>query len=366
MIAAILCLIPAAFALSCPLTWAAGRLGRRWGQLDMPGGRKAHQAPTPATGGMAIFATIAGLAGAAMAGVHLAGDSFWQRVLPAAAAHLPGAARQTPMALGLLACLAALHGMGVIDDRRGLGPFVKLGAQLVCGAVMAIGFEVRLLELLGPAASVAVTVLWFAALTNAFNFLDNMDGLAGGVAAICAAVLLAAALLHGQWFIAGMLAVLIGSLLGFLVFNFPPASIFMGDGGSLIVGFLLAFCSVRLTYLAPGGAADGGQPGGWWAVLTPLVVMAIPLYDLASVTLIRLAQGRSPFVGDAQHFSHRLVRKGLSRRAAVVVIWCCTLATALGGVMLASAGPLHAGLIAAQTAAVLATLALLERGGSGS
>jgi len=209
--------------------------------------------------------------------------------------------------------------------------------------------------------SVAVTVLWFAAITNAFNFLDNMDGLSAGVATICAALLLACALLSGQWFVAGVLALLIGALLGFLAFNFPPASIFMGDGGSLVIGFLLAFGSVRVTYTDLDTPA--ATSGGWWAVLTPLVVLAIPLYDLTSVTLIRLSQGRSPFVGDTQHFSHRLVQRGLTRSAAVIVIYAGTLAAGLGGVLLTQVTHAwQAGLIAAQTAVILIMLALLERG----
>jgi UDP-GlcNAc:undecaprenyl-phosphate GlcNAc-1-phosphate transferase len=194
-------------------------------------------------------------------------------------------------------------------------------------------------------------------ITNAFNFLDNMDGLAGGVATICAGIFLAAALISGQWFVAAALALLIGALLGFLVFNFPPASIFMGDGGSLVVGFLMGLCAVRVTYYDPQlGSA-------WWAVFTPAIVLAIPLYDLTSVTLIRIAQRKSPFVGDTQHFSHRLVKRGLSRPAAVMVVWACTLATGLGGVMIGFVAPWQAALIVAQTAAVVLVLALLERTG---
>jgi len=168
-------------------------------------------------------------------------------------------------------------------------------------------------------------------------------------------MLLAAALIHGQWFIAAVLGLLVGALLGFLVFNHPPARIFMGDGGSLVVGFVTAFCAVRITYYDP---ALGTR---WWSVFTPIVVLTIPLYDLLSVTLIRIPQGRSPLVGDTQHFSHRLVRKGLTRPAAVGVIWACTLATGLGGVMLGRLAGWQAALVVAQTLAVLIVLALLER-----
>jgi UDP-GlcNAc:undecaprenyl-phosphate GlcNAc-1-phosphate transferase len=151
------------------------------------------------------------------------------------------------------------------------------------------------------------------------------------------------------------------------VFNVPPAKVFMGDGGSLVLGLLLAVISIRTTYFdtevgtAASGGAKQGAPGAWYGVLMPLMVLAIPLYDFTSVTLIRLAQGKSPFVGDQNHFSHRLVRKGLSRRAAVIVIWLCTLATGLAGVMLGSLEGWQAALAAGQTVAILALLALLER-----
>jgi UDP-GlcNAc:undecaprenyl-phosphate GlcNAc-1-phosphate transferase len=219
---------------------------------------------------------------------------------------------------------------------------------------MVLWFDVRLLELLGPAPSVFLTILWIVTVTNAINFMDNMDGLAGGVSAVAAVFFMIAALVNGQWFIAATLALLIGALAGFLVFNAPPARIFMGDGGSLVIGFLLGVLTARTTYYHP----DLG--GGWYGVFMPLVVLAIPLYDLASVTIIRLRQGRSPFVGDEQHFSHRLVQRGLSRRAAVVVICCLTAVTGIGGVSLGRLEGWQAILVGVQTGLVLLTLALFE------
>ena len=354
MILACLALVIVAFLIACPLTASMRRVGLWLGQMDRPGERKIHTTPIPATGGVAIFAGIALPLAAVLTGAWSVPQSWW----PAAVRpHLPGVREQTAMALALLGCLAVLHVIGWVDDRRGLGPWAKLWVQIGAATVLVTFFQVRLLELLGPIPSMVVTVLWFVAITNAFNFLDNMDGLSAGVACVCACLFFAAATVGGQWFIAGLLALLIGALLGFLVFNFPPAVIFMGDAGSLVIGFLLAFCSVRITYLDP---ASGLEPQ-WWGVLAPVIVLAIPLYDLASVTLLRLWQGKSPFVGDTQHFSHRLVRKGLSRRAAVGVIWACTLAAGLSGVMLPHLSAWQAALAVAQTAAILFVLALLEK-----
>ena len=186
------------------------------------------------------------------------------------------------------------------------------------------------------------------------------------MAIVIAGLYLAATLLAQQWFIASVCALLIGALLGFAVFNFPTAKLYMGDAGSLVVGLLLAIISVRTTYYhwpdptdAPG-PASGSIDASWYGMLMPIVIMAVPLYDMITVTLIRLRQRRSPFVGDLNHFSHRLVRRGLSKRAAVMVVWMATAATGLGGVMFGSLAPWQALLVASQAAIVVALLARLE------
>ncbi len=357
MITACLSLIAVAFVIACPMTAVMRRMGRRLGQMDNPGDRKIHTQPIPATGGIAIVAGIVVPMIGALAAINWLPNSVWSKFLPQAITYLDGARGVSGMALALLGAILALHITGLIDDRKALGPYSKLAIQLAVAAVLVIGFDVRLLVLLGPVGSCAVSIIWLVAITNAFNFLDNMDGLSGGVATICGSIFMAAAIVNEQWFVAAMLALLVGALLGFLVFNVHPASIFMGDAGSLVIGFMLALLSVRITYFH----ATEQPRVGWWAVLTPLVVLAIPLYDFTSVTLIRLAQGKSPFVGDKQHFSHRLVRKGLSRRAAVAVIWACTLATGIGGIMLSRVEAWQAALIVSQTAVILIVLALLER-----
>jgi UDP-GlcNAc:undecaprenyl-phosphate GlcNAc-1-phosphate transferase len=150
-----------------------------------------------------------------------------------------------------------------------------------------------------------------------------------------------------------------------LVFNFPwratrPARIFMGDGGSLPVGFLLAALAIQITFTAPDDP-EYALGARWYGVLTPLVILAVPLYDSVIVTLLRLGQGKSPMVGDHQHFSHRLVMRGLSSRGAVLLI--CALATTcgIGGLLLGTAAPWQAVLIGAQTIMVLLTVATLEQ-----
>ena len=132
----------------------------------------------------------------------------------------------------------------------------------------------------------------------------------------------------------------------------------MGDGGSLVLGFLMAVLTARTTFYSP---EEGfGLGGGWYGVFMPVVVLAIPVYDFVTVTLIRLRQGRSPFVGDQQHLSHRLVQRGLSRRGAVVVIWAATFVAGTGGIALARLEAWQALLVGLQTFAILVMLALLE------
>lgn len=373
MIAAVLCLIPAALALSWPLTWWLRRLGVRLGRLDSQGAA-GHTKPivrhVPNIGGIAIVAAVLAPLILGLLVLRLVPEDTIAGLIPSLREHLPGIVVRTPMAVALALALVGMHLLGLVDDRRALGPWVKLGVQFVLAAfVVLFPFDLnessRLLTLLdttpglaavAPWPSVLLTILWLVVVTNAINFMDNMDGLAGGVSCIAAGLFLTAALLNGQWFIAALLALLVGALLGFLCFNFPPASIFMGDGGSLVVGFLLGFLTVRTTYIDPQSTS------AWYGVFMPLVVLAVPIYDLLAVVIIRLSQGRSPFVGDQQHFSHRLVKRGLSVRMMLMVVYGVTLTTGLTGIYL---GHLTHGWMAAlagaQVVITLIVLGIYER-----
>jgi UDP-GlcNAc:undecaprenyl-phosphate/decaprenyl-phosphate GlcNAc-1-phosphate transferase len=166
------------------------------------------------------------------------------------------------------------------------------------------------------------------------------------------------ALVIGQWFVAATLACLTGGLLGFLVFNFPPARIFMGDSGSLVVGFVLGVLTLRTNFLLPGDDLSTH----WYAVFAPLLVLALPLYDLTTVSLIRISKGKSPFQGDKNHFSHRLVNRGMSRRTAVLCLYLVTAATSIAAIILPAARTqLQASLILLQAILVIGVVALLEQ-----
>lgn len=377
MVALCLALVAASFGISVVLTRAMISVGHRSGAIDTPGVAghvKPESRRIPNIGGVAIFW---GIVAPVVGGLALLWPAAATGDLPAflpdaLGAHVEGVAKRGPMVLVLLGCLTVLHVVGLIDDRRPLGAWSKLVLMLGTATAVVLAGDSRLLSMLdahvgGAWLSIGLTILWIVLVTNAMNFIDNMDGLSGGVCAIASGLFLAATLVQGQWFVAALLAVLLGSVLGFLVFNVPPAKIFMGDGGSLVIGFLLAFLTVRTTYYAAAGTEEAealvNAPSMWYGVFMPLVVLAIPMYDFVSVTAIRLWQGKSPFVGDMQHFSHRLVKHGLSKRAAVIVIWGLTLVTGIGGVSLASLEGWQAVLVGVQTVATLMVLAVLEFAG---
>ncbi len=339
------------------------RVAPRLGFVDKPGGRKIHDNPKPLGGGVAIFLGFA----VPLLGVLIALNCITIAPKPGDRfnAYLSGAVERTPMALCLVGAMLAMHILGLIDDRRALGPYLKLVVQLGIIAAFVIPFrEMRILSVLDKQfgthslISTILAILWIGVITNAFNFLDNMDGLSSGVAAVSATAFLIATLSIEQWFVAGSLAMLLGALLGFLMWNFPPAKIFMGDSGSLVIGMVLGILTVLTTYLPPGKQWGAG----WYAVFMPVIVMALPLYDLLVVSALRLARGKSPFVGDTNHFSHRLVARGMSRRTAVLCLYLVTAATAIGGILLPHVNsPFAAALIFIQTLLVLGVVALLEQ-----
>ena len=358
-----LSLVAVSFVLAWALCGLVLRISLRAGALDteaMAGQVKAERRAVPNTGGIGIAGVIFGLMALGLLAVGVVTADQLPGWASAAGEHLDGMRSMRGMGWALLAGGVWLHGLGVIDDRRPLGPVVKLACMVAPPLLLATAFDTRLLTLLdghvgGAWLSVIVTVVWFLAVTNAMNFMDNMDGLCAGVAAVAGAMFLAAVLVGGQWFVASVLALVVGGCAGFLVWNRPPAKMFMGDGGSLVIGYLLAFATVRTTYV---DAATGVS--AWYGVLIPVVVLAVPLYDMLSVTAIRLSQGKSPMVGDLQHFSHRLVRRGLSKRAAVAVIVALSGATGISGLLLIGAGDWQAVAIGGQVLLLLGVLAVFE------
>ena len=342
------------------------RYSARIGLMDQPGLRKVHQTPIARSGGIAIFWAIAIplLIGIATAGLFT--HQPLENYLPQSVRmYLPGLAAHSLLALWLLICTLGIHMVGLMDDHKAMAAMPKLVWQLLIAGALVGGGECiqtggfRVLTFMdhlfpgGALLSAVVSVVWIVVLTNAFNFMDNMDGLSAGVAAICGSLFFIAALQTHQWFICGLLLLYVGAATGFLFHNFPPAKIFMGDGGSMVLGFFLSALTIRTTFYAGHGR--------WYALLMPLLVAAVPLYDFVVVCLLRLHRGRSPFLGDTNHFSHRLTRHGFSKRGAVLVIYAVTLACGLSAPLLAKANGLEAVLIGVQCLSILTIVGILER-----
>ncbi len=357
------------FAIAWVGTLLMKRIAPAIGFVDKPGGRKIHSNPKPLGGGVAIFLGFALPVLLGLAIVHFTEPSRFAVILTKGhteqlGAYWSGIRDRTPVAMGILLAAFLLHLLGLADDRKALGPYFKLFVQIsvITGLVLALR-ELRAFKYLdvgglGQWPSIIVTILWIGVITNAFNFLDNMDGLSAGVAAVCTAAFLVTTLLIHQWFVAAALALLLGALLGFLCFNFAPATIFMGDSGSLLIGLILGTLTVRTTALQPGEHFGAG----WYSVFAPVIVLAVPLYDLIVVSIIRLSRGKSPFVGDTNHFSHRLVARGMSRRTAVLCLYLISAATASAAIILPHA---QSGFIAimifVQTLLILGVVMLLEQ-----
>jgi UDP-GlcNAc:undecaprenyl-phosphate GlcNAc-1-phosphate transferase len=297
-------------------------LWRKWclkvGLVDEPGQRKIHAAPVPLAGGLAVLTGLTlPLAGGAIAvkldllGINAAGLLSY------------GMSRRAMELIAIVLGALGMVALGCWDDKHELRPAAKFGGQLLIAVLVALAGVRITLFVHSAFFSYAITVLWILTVTNALNFLDNMNGLCAGlgvVGAWCFAVIAATA---GQYLVALIAFVGAGALLGFLPYNFPHASAFLGDAGSHLVGYLLAVLSILPHFYSQKNPEV-------FAVFKPLLVLAVPLVDLVWVMILRWRLGQPFYVGDNNHLSHRLVRRGWSRPGAVLFIW---LLAALSGAL---------------------------------
>ena len=273
------------FLLGVALTPLVIVLARRAGLVACPRADRWSNRPTALMGGTAIFGAFAG-------GLALT-------------------SRLSPNLIITLAAASLIFAVGLADDLRSLRPQHKLLAQ-VAAACMLVAGGVHFGIEGGNALSWLLTILFVVGITNALNLLDNMDGLAAGVASTAALVLMAGAAFTGNGPAAAAAAGLAGAALSFLVYNFHPARVFMGDCGSMFLGLTLAALAIQ-TSTAAGTAAA-------WAILFPCVALAVPIFDTAFVTVMRKLHGRAISQGGCDHTSHRLVRLGLSEPQAVLLL----------------------------------------------
>jgi UDP-GlcNAc:undecaprenyl-phosphate GlcNAc-1-phosphate transferase len=280
-------IIAGSFTLSVLLTFIVRQLARRFGFVAQPKLDRWHKKPTAVLGGVAIFATVV---------------LVYVFALP-----------HSRQGWVILASSAFLFVIGLIDDLVSIKPYQKLIGQ-VMGASMVTYYGLTLPWTNLETLNLMITIFWLVGITNAVNLLDNMDGLAAGIAAIAALVLTLSAGISSQPSEMWLLVVFTTALAGFLCFNFNPASIFMGDCGSMFVGFFLA-SSVLLN-------ASGGRSRSLFLVLAvPVLILFVPIFDTTLVTVMRKLKGRAASQGGRDHMSHRLVGLGLSERSAVLMLW---------------------------------------------
>jgi len=294
-------------------------VARRIGAVDRPGVRTIHQSPIPRIGGVAIFLSATVLIGSVIFLNNNIGQSF---------------RASAPQVLTLLACAVLIFVVGLLDDLKGLPARVKFLAELVTAlALCAAGVRITEIELTSQwvvplgGFGYLLTVLWIVGVTNAVNLSDGLDGLAAGVSAIACGVIAIFAIHSGSVMMAVFMLALLGSLSGFLVFNFNPARIFMGDCGSLFLGFTIAAASVMC--MTKSAAIVG--------LALPALALGVPIFDTLFSMLRRFLERRSMFAPDRSHFHHKLLDLGLHQRHAVMTIYGVTLlATGMGLFMLIS------------------------------
>ena len=303
----------AALAGAFLTTLLALPLWRKWclrvNLVDDPGQRKIHDAPIPLAGGFAVLTGILlPLAAGAITlklGVNIATQTF-----PIAHGLERRAVELAALAFGAVAITV----LGWLDDKHELRPLPKFIGQFLIALLVATACKRITLFVPNVYFSYAVTILWLLTVINAFNFMDNMNGLCGGLGAIGAFLFAIIAAAHGQYLVAIIGFLMCGALAGFLPWNFPHARAFLGDAGSHLVGYLLAVMAVLPHFYTK----QNPRP---LAVLSPLLVLAVPLADLAWVVILRTRHHRPFWIGDMNHLSHRLVRAGISQTQAVLIIW---------------------------------------------
>lgn len=284
-----------ALVLAVGGTPVARHIALRLGIIDQPSARKVHVNPIPLMGGVAIY-------GAFIAALLLFGNRYRLNEL-----------------VGILVGASLVSFLGLWDDRRSLPPFLKLAGQFLAASILLLS-GVRIGTFPWEAVNIAVTLGWIVVITNAMNLLDNMDGLSGGVGASAAVFFLLLATMNHQYLVGALSAALVGACLGFLVYNFNPASIFMGDAGSLFLGYVLAAVGIKLRF------PEGAEIVTW---MVPVLILGLPLFDTTLVLISRTRRRLNPLTTPGKdHVSHRLVAMGYTRREAVLI--CYLVCTCLG------------------------------------
>jgi len=318
-------LATAAFLVALVMVPVAHRFGHRFGLIDAINPAKIHEEPKVRCGGMAIVTAFVGTLISALWVVTVIPGGEW--LPPHLAAHIPNIQSVGSKLAAILFGGGLLYLVGLADDKWNLSPLLKLVMQILSAVPLILAGITIKSFIPGFAVGALLTVAWVVLLTNSFNFLDNMNGLSSGIACVCALNFYLVSRAGGEYFMMAMFAILFGSALGFLPYNFPRARLFMGDSGSLFLGYMMAALSILVTYYESGVPTQ-------LPVVAPLIILGVPIFDTVSVMLIRWRAGKPLYRGDQNHFSHRLVALGFSRTAAVMFIWLVTFAVGLSALNL--------------------------------
>jgi UDP-GlcNAc:undecaprenyl-phosphate GlcNAc-1-phosphate transferase len=337
-------------------TPAAMSLARRWGVLDNPGPRKIHKDPIPLAGGWGIFLGLTFVVwGHLLGALTIRGTRFEQFLGEPLDYYVTLTPKLIVKVAPVYAGAVVMFFVGIVDDIKGISVRSRLVVQALVGIVLAAcGYHPNLGFLPSIVAS-AVGVLWIVAITNSFNFLDGLDGLSAGIAMVGTLGLLTVMGISIQPDVVFFLSTLAGTLMGFLRYNYHPARVFLGSSGSLLIGYLMAMGTMQVTYMK-------GSPDNWLLpLLTPIFILAIPLYDTCSVILIRVLQGRPISTGDQSHFHHRLMKIGFSHRQTVAFMILLSFSISLSAVRLVDADLIRSLLILIQIMSMLSLIILAER-----
>jgi UDP-GlcNAc:undecaprenyl-phosphate GlcNAc-1-phosphate transferase len=340
-----------AIGLSLLLVPAVREYARNREIIDTPGGHKSHRAPVPYLGGVAMVAafSVAMVIGVVVRRSAQFDDGQISITFGNLFSQGDGLVRELAVVLGLALVFAA---MGLIDDLRGLSPVFRFVVGLGLATVL-VAYGVVLESPLPDWLDMVISVVWILGMTNAFNLLDNIDGLAAGTAAIASGAFFVIAILNDQQYSALLAIGLAGAMLGFLRSNFAPATIYMGDAGSLFIGFMMAYLGLKMRT----NIAEIPQ------LFAPVLVLGVAMLDTTVVVVSRLRRGLSPFTGGQDHLSHRFLRLGLSVRRSVTVLLVATFALGVLAVGLsdAPAGVGYWVLAAAVISGAMATIVLTTK-----
>lgn len=310
----------ATFACAFVTTLLALPLWRKWclraNLVDDPGARKIHDQSTPLAGGYAVLTGIL-----VPLAIGAAVIKFGLLKVSSTNAISHGLERRGAELAAIAAGAIAITILGWLDDKHELKALPKFVGQFCVALLVATACKRITLFVPSAAFSYAITILWLLTVINAFNFMDNMNGLCAGVGAIAGFLFALIAAADGEYLVALAGFLICGALVGFLPWNFPNARAFLGDAGSQLVGYLLGVMAILPHFYTK-------QNPNRLAVLSPLLVLAVPLIDLAQVAILRTLNRKPFWIGDTNHLSHRLVRAGLSRSRSVLILW---LAAALIG-----------------------------------